>query len=53
MAEEPRKPEPDPKAAIERPDMKEPPPLKPPVTEPPDATKEEIVEEDRFQSTDN
>ena len=52
MAEDPRTPDTDPKAASKEPDMKEPPPAKPPITEPAEAD-HDIIEEDRFQSTDN
>ncbi len=52
MAEDSRTPDPDPKAASKKPDMKEPPPEKPPVKEP-EETDYDIIEEDRFQSTDN
>ena len=52
MAEDPRTPDLDPKAASKKPDMKEPPPEKPPVKEP-EETAQDIIEEDRFQSTDN
>ena len=52
MAEDPSTPDPDPKAASKKPDMKETPPKKPPIKVP-EETDHDIIEEDRFQSTDN
>jgi hypothetical protein len=51
MAEDPRKPIRDPKAAGGAP-VKEPPPQKPPVEEP-EKIEDDLTEDDRFQGTDN
>jgi hypothetical protein len=50
MAQERRQP--DPQSIEQEPDIKEPPPDKPP-TKVPEKTQEDMLEEDRFQSTDN
>jgi len=53
MDESRREPNPDPKSADKPPARKDPEPRKPPAGDPPEKTREDILEEDRFQSTDN
>jgi hypothetical protein len=50
MAE--KKAPPDPQASEEKPEVKEPPPDKPPMKVP-EQTLDDMLEEDRFESTDN